>query len=67
MKRGWTVRSLSLSLGLAVFSSTLFVGCGEDMSQNKTVVPEVSPADKAKDSMNQYRAQMKNSKKATKR
>jgi hypothetical protein len=60
MHRAVSVRLFSWLLGLAFVSSVLFTaaGCGEDMSQNKTITPEALPKDKAKDSMEFYTKQM---------
>jgi hypothetical protein len=42
----------------AGFSGISFSGCGEDVSETKTVIPEMSPAEKAKESQEAFLKQM---------
>jgi hypothetical protein len=59
MRQPSSVRVFSWFLGFALVCSLLCIGgCGEDMSQPKTITPEVSPADKAKASMEFFTKQM---------
>jgi hypothetical protein len=50
-----------------VCSSLCIGGCGEDMSQPKTITPDALPKDKAKDSMQFFTKQMQTHKGAAKK
>lgn len=66
MQRVPTHAHLPWLLGAAFLLGPGLSGCGS--SENQTVMPEVSPSDSAKDSMNYYRNQQakKGTQKATK-
>jgi len=50
MHRALIVRRFSYFLGVTFVCGVMLPGCGEDMSQPKTIIPEQSPAEKAKES-----------------
>jgi hypothetical protein len=57
MQRAQIVHRFSWSLTPAFVLSLLLSGCGEDMSQPKTIVPEELPKDKAKESQQYFTKQ----------
>jgi hypothetical protein len=60
MQRSMSVRIFSCLLGFTIVCGSLCVtGCGEDMSEPKTITPSELPKDKAKESMQYYTDQMK--------